>query len=59
MIEIDTIEAYVGRKLSKDENGMIEWLNRLDDVTRNNFMGLMESSHRFGYISGQVDNKRK
>ena len=59
MIEAGTVEAYIGGPLSKEELGMVEWLNRLDNSTRQNFMGLLEKSHRFGYISGQVDTRHE
>lgn len=56
-IDRDTTEGLVGRKLTDDEVGVIEWLNGWEDSTVRTVKGLLEAAHRFGYISGEHDHK--
>lgn len=58
-IEFEIVEGLIGRKVTGDESNVIDWLNRLDSFTRKTVQGLLESSHRFGYVSGEVDSRHK
>ncbi|WP_339304478.1 hypothetical protein NST33_18295 [Paenibacillus sp. FSL L8-0435] len=51
------LEVNLGRGLTNTEFRYMEWINGLDNETIHVIAGMIEQSHRFGYISGQADSK--
>lgn len=56
---IEVIESYIGRKLFEDESRVVSWLSGWEKSTVEAVMRIIEASHRFGYISSEIDAKDK
>lgn len=52
------LEGNLGRALTNTEQRYMEWINGLDKESIRVIAGMIEQSHRFGYISGQADSKQ-
>jgi len=52
-------EAYTGEKATDTEARFYLWLSGWDKSTITSFVGILEKSHKFGYVSGEVDGRHK
>lgn len=55
---VECVEAYTGGALNKDDAKFIAWISGWEPSTIHTFKHIIESSHRFGYISGEKDARQ-